>query len=175
MITITVSDIELYDNSKEEFTTKKGGTFRFEHSLIAVSKWESKWKVPFLATKLTNAQTMSYLEMMCLDKGFTRDHLTPEVVEQLTEYMEDTHTATVFKSSDNHKPGPIMTSEVLYAYMVNGNVPFECAKWNLNRLIMLLNVVASQKEPPKKMSRNEILQQNAKLNAERKAKLKTKG
>ena len=175
MITITISDIELYDNSKEEFTTKKGGSFRFEHSLIALSKWESKWKVPFLATKLNNAQTMSYLEMMCLDKGFTRDHLTPEVVEELTEYMEDTHTATIISGSDNDKPGPIMTSEVLYAYMVTAGVPFECAKWNINRLIMLLNVISKQQSPPKKMSNSEILQQNARLNAERKAKLKTKG
>lgn len=175
MITINVSDIELYDNSKEEFTIKNGGKFRFEHSLISLSKWESKWKVPFLSAKLTNAQLMSYLEMMCIDKHFTTDHLTPDVVEQLTEYMEDVHTATVMISNGNAKNGPIMTSEVFYAYMVNSGVPFECAKWNLNRLIMLLNVIASQKEPPKKMSHSEILQQNAKINAERKKKMNTKG
>lgn len=176
MITITISDIELYDNTSEQFVTATGGTFRFEHSLDAIAKWEAKWKLPFLSTKLTNAQLNEYYLMMCLDKGFGKQHLIPEVVEKLTEYMNDAYTATTIQN-DNNSPSSqkVMTCEVIYALMVAAHVPFECSGWNINRLMTLLRVISIQSEEPKKMSPQEVLEQNRRLNEERKLKYNTKG
>lgn len=176
MITITISDIELYDNDSEQFVMSKGGTFRFEHSLDAIAKWEAKWKLPFLNSKLTNAQLNDYYQTMCLDKGLTKKHLIPEVVEKLTEYINDEYTATTFQN-ENTTPSSqkIMTCEVIFALMVAAHVPFECSGWNINRLMALLRVISIQSEEPKKMTPQEVLEQNRKLNEERKRKYNTKG
>ena len=174
MITITISDIELYDNTSEEFVTAKGGVFRFEHSLESITKWESEWEIPFLNAKLTNAQLMHYYQLMCVDEGLTREHITPQVVEALSEYMGKTQTATTFQN-EGKGDSRIMTSEVIYAMMAAAQVPFECERWNIHKLLVLLRVISANNAPPKKMSRDEILAQNARLNRERKAKMNTKG
>ena len=67
-----------------------------------------------------------------------------------------------------------MTSEVIYAVMVETGIPFECQDWHINRLLMLLNVL-DLRANPKKMSRNEIYKQNTDLNEQRKARYNTKG
>ena len=59
--------------------------------------------------------------------------------------------------------------------MIVLGIPFECEKWHLNRLMTLIRVVSAKNAPPKKMSKNEILAQQRRLNAERKAKFNTKG
>lgn len=125
---------------------------------------------------LNNKQLMNYYKCMCLDSDFTNDYLIPSVVENLSEYMANVPTATTFQNEDKgqsvHK---IITSEVLYGMMVSGQVPFECSEWNINRLLVLLQVISDAQSPDKKMSNQEIMEQNYTLNEERKAKLKTKG
>jgi hypothetical protein len=49
MLEIVVPEREYWDPIKEEFIKTKRTTLRLEHSLLSVSKWESKWKVPFLS------------------------------------------------------------------------------------------------------------------------------
>lgn len=175
MITITISDIELYDNSVEEFVSASGGTFAFEHSLWAISLWESEWKKPFLNTTLTNEESLSYYMYMCLDRGLTREHLNYDVRERLGEYMKDLRTATTFQNDDSAVSRQILTSEVVYSLMAASHVPFECERWNFNRLMALLRVISANNTPAKKMSRSDTLRENARLNAERKKKYNTKG
>ena len=68
-----------------------------------------------------------------------------------------------------------MTAEVIYFYMISFGIPFECEKWQLNRLLTLIKVCSIKNEPPKKRSRHEIMSRNAALNAARRKKLNTKG
>lgn len=177
MIQIHITDIELFDNIKMEFLdTVKGGTFKFEHSLEAISKWESIWKVPFLNRELSQEESMDYFLCMCIDEGLTRNHLLPEVTRKLEDYMNDPYTATTIQNEDKSPSGmKVITSEVLYSYMVAGNIPFEADKWHINRLLMLIRVVALNQQEPKKMTQAEVLAQNRKLNEQRKKQLNTKG
>lgn len=175
MITITVEDMEIYDNATEQFDTIRGGSFKFEHSLIAISKWESIWKVPFFSTKLTSEQLLSYFECMCINGPLKPEHVTQSVIDGLTKYMNDPYTATTIVQRDQKPNRDILTSEVLYGYMVSGNVPFECAKWNIRRLMVLLNVVAEQNAPAKKMTNADVYRQNKALNDARRKKFNTKG
>lgn len=176
MITITIKDIQYFDDVEMEFVSIDGGIFRFEHSLEAISKWEAEWKVPFLNTKHTPKQLSAYYRAMCLDPGLTELHITREVNFILSTYMEDSRTATTFQNDNIQQSGnKVMTSEVIYSYMVAANVPFETAKWNIQRLLTLLRVISTQQEVPKKMTKEETMKSNAKLNEERKLKYNTKG
>lgn len=44
MLTITIPANELFDESKQEFISTKEQTITLEHSLVSLSKWESKWR-----------------------------------------------------------------------------------------------------------------------------------
>lgn len=175
MLTIEIEEVELYDSKEEVFITLTGGRFRFEHSLAAIAEWESKWKIPYFTATFTPEQEVDYYTMMCLDDNLQPYHLTSEVTSKITEYINDSHTATTFTNSGEAPGRTVLTNELVYAMMAAAQVPFECEHWNFNRLLTLLRVIADQQAPKKKMSTTEIMQQNAKLNAERKKQMKTKG
>ena len=175
MITLKIPNLEVFNNDTQEFQTIKGGVFKFEHSLRSVSKWEAKHHIPFLVAKeRTEDENLDYLVCMAVDKGFNRYLLTNDVIKVLTDYMADSHSATTFRKTDasTHK---IITSEVIYATMANYRIPFECDKWNLNRLMNLIRATSDQQQPHKKMSQSEIREQNRALNEKRKKELHTKG
>ena len=69
MLKITTPDVEFYDEEKNEFSYIKGRTLRLEHSLISISKWESKWCKPFLEkNEKTNEEIIDYIKCMTLNE-----------------------------------------------------------------------------------------------------------
>lgn len=179
MLRLTIPKQELYDEEKNEFTYVDEKTINLEHSLISISKWESIHEKPFLtADEKTIEERIDYIKCMTLtqnvpDKiylGLTADNLV-----SVDNYINAKMSATWFSKSDSRQSREIITSELIYYWMVEYGIPFECQKWHLNRLMTLIRVCSVKKQPEKKMSKNEILARNAKLNAMRKAKLRTKG
>lgn len=179
MLKITIPDSEYYDSTTETFINVKGCTLELEHSLVSLSKWESKWCKPFISTNKSHEETIDYVRCMTLTP-----HVDPNVYMNLSndniiainEYIKSPMTATWF-SNENKRGGnnETITSELIYYWMIALNIPFECQKWHLNRLLTLVKVCNIKNQPPKKMSRNAILKQNAALNNARRLKHNTKG
>ena len=99
-----------------------------------------------------------------------------EIMTKVTEYIDLPMTATTFREDLNKGHSrEIITSEIIYQWMISLGVPFECQKWHLNRLLTLIRVCSLKQQQPKKMSKNELYSRNRKLNAARKRSLHTKG
>ena len=179
MITIDLGTIEEYDDKNNEFIYQTGGVVDFEYSLKAVFEWEAKWKTPFLKGNISEDAMIDFYKMMAL-QPFDEKFLRYDVMTKLRDYINDSSTATVFTSRDETKSSPnnkgkFHTAEEIYAIMVQANVPIEWEKRNLNRLLVMLRIISLNNEPPKKMNKRDVLRQNASLNEQRKAMLKTKG
>ena len=181
MLTIEVPiSPEGWDEKKQEFVEPKVQILQLEHSLVSLSKWESKWKKSFISSKnITDEEMFDYIKCMTLTKNIGDDvynHITHDNVKAVRDYIEDSMTATTFpKENGGSRNREIITSELIYYWMIASNVPFECQKWHLNRLITLIRVCNLKNNPPKKRSRREIMSRNAALNAARKQQMNTKG
>lgn len=176
MLTITIPANELFDPTTGIFTPIKETTITIEHSLIAVSKWESKWKKPFLKEKTEMSFEMfsDYVRCMTITQNVDSKvykGLSKSNIDEIQEYMADPMTATVIKSkSKGSVQKRFMTSELIYAYMAMLRIPYECQKWHLNRLLTLIQVTSIEQEPPKKMSKSETMNRHRSINAARRAK-----
>ena len=196
MLKLKIPGRQVWDPNKEEFFYIKETTLRLEHSLLSLAKWESKWHIPFFSTgqNMTREQQLDYLRCMTLDKGIDPNvyqFLTREQMQAINTYMDDPMTATWFRGEPrpnerndpnnprpkprHRKDGTETTAEVLYCQMFQLGIPKECEKWHLNRLLTLLRVCSESQMPPKKMSPGEATAQRQMLNAQRKAKLGTRG
>ena len=181
MLEITVSYEEQWDEIKEEFIPGKEQTLRLEHSLVSLSKWESKWCKPFLNRKEETAEEiLDYIKCMTLTQNVDQDiynHLSSKNLLDIKDYISAPMTATTINDHSNGggKGKEVLTSELIYYYMIALNIPFECQKWHLNRLITLIRVCGIKNQPAKKMSKGDILRRNAELNAARRAQLNSKG
>lgn len=179
MLEIETSEVELYDDEKEVFVTLKPQKIQLEHSLLSISKWESKWKKPFFNDQKTHRETVDYIRCMTISKGvdpLVYENLDSKVLEEIKSYIEDPMTATTFSENSNRSPDrSIKTSEVYYGYMVALGIPFECQKWHFNRLLTLIKVCDLQNRTPEKMPKSEVAKQNRELNAARRRKFNTKG
>lgn len=171
---------EGWDEAKEEFVEPKCQTLQLEHSLVSLSKWESKWKTPFFSKKdMTSEEILDYIKFMTVSKNVDPDvynHLSQENIKEIMDYINDSMTATTFgndgKKANSHE---VITSELIYYWMIASNIPFECQKWHLNRLITLIRVCRVKSNPPKKRSKRDIMSRNAALNAARRKQMNTKG
>ena len=180
MLTITVPSSEYWDDNKQEFIEVKGGTLKLEHSLVSISKWESKWCKSFLNTReKTDEETMDYIRCMTLTQNIDPDiysHLSLQNIEDIKNYINAPMTATVFADTgDSSTNREVVTAELIYYWMIAYNIPFECQKWHINRLLTLVRVCGVKNNPPKKMGKGELMRRNAALNAARRRQLNTKG
>lgn len=175
MLTINVPSEEFWDSEKEEFVVRDAEEYEMEHSLVAVAKWEAIWHKPFLVPRHTTDEMLSYFQCMCLYDPIPLDAFSNEIVDQISKYISDQQTATRINARDDPHGATVQTAETIYATMAMANVPFECDKWNINRLLIVLKVISERNKPEKKMSNAEILAQNRELNAQRRAELHTKG
>ena len=179
MLKITIPEMEFYDEDNNEFIMFNEQVLQLEHSLVSISKWESKWHIPFLDGKdKTLEQIIDYVRCMTItqnNKPEVYNRLTEDNLKAINDYIENPMTATTFSDINQRPSREIITSEIIYYWMVSFNIPFECQKWHLNKLLTLIKVCNIKNSPPKKMSRQEILSRNRALNEARKKNLNTRG
>lgn len=180
MLPLLIPETELFDERTNTFINVKEQKLQLEHSLVSLSKWESKWHKPFLTNKpKTEEEIRDYIKCMTITQNVKDDVylcLNNTHVTQINDYIENPMTATTIKET---KPNTInneqITAELIYYWMISLNIPFKCEKWHLNRLITLVKVCNVKNQPPKKMSKNDIMSRNRALNAARRKQLNTKG
>jgi hypothetical protein len=180
MLTITIPATEYYDEKTSSFDSTKERTISLEHSLISISKWEAKWHKPFLTNNnKTSEEIVDYIKCMTITQNvdpLVYRVLTADNFKQIEKYIDDPMTATWFNERETKSHNKeIITSEIIYYWMISFNIPFECQKWHINRLLTLIRVCNIKNQPPKKMSKNELMNRNRALNNARRNALHTKG
>ena len=181
MLQIRIPKREYFDNATQQFIYYPERVLCLEHSLLSISKWESKWKKPFLSQgPTTYEESVDYIRCMTLNTQINSDAyvgMTKEIFDKVREYMDDSMTATWFsdQKGKSGKKGPVVTSELIYYWMIALNIPMECQKWHLNRLFALIRICEIKNAPPQKMKKKDIYARNSALNAARKRKLGTNG
>lgn len=179
MLQITVPAREFFDEKTQTFYTTKECVLRLEHSLLSIDKWEAKWHKPFISNnkkdKRTNEEMLDYIKCMTLNNVPDEIYLalTPDNVKAIRDYIDDPMTATTVKS-EKGSSNEIVTSTLIYYWMLALGIPFECEKWHINKLLMLIKV-ANAKNNPKKMGRRDILSQNHAINQARRKRLRSRG
>lgn len=171
---------EGWDEEREVFVESDKVTLQLEHSLVSISKWESKWHKAFLSTKeKTDEEILDYIKCMTITQNVKPDvyaHITEENIQDINDYIDNPMTATVFSEDKSHRNNrEVVTSELIYYWMIALNIPSEFQKWHLNRLLTLIRVCNVKNQPPKKRSRREIMSRNAALNEARKKQFNTRG
>ena len=179
VIHVNVSGDEVYDEATDEFKPGSSVPLRLEHSLYTISKWEEKWKKPFLSNdEKTEEEMVDYIRCMSIDdvSNSVLNQLTQKDVEAIGKYISDSATATIITDHTHHSSNrQIITSEVLYCWMFSRQIPMECEHWHLNRLIALIRVWDAYNGTQKKMSRKDTASMYARENERRKAMLRSKG
>jgi len=179
MLKISIDSQELYDNAKDEFIYTKPTELILEHSLVSLSKWEAKWKRPFLTKETkTREETLDYIRHMTITKNVNEDvynHLNQKTIGLIVDYIDDPMTATTFRELKSTPNREIVTSELIYYWMIMFQIPFECQKWHLNRLLTLIKVCNIKNQKPSKRSKADVGKEIRELNAARKTKLNTNG
>ena len=181
MLRITIPSAEFWDEQKCEFITTPERTLQLEHSLVSISKWESKWNKVFLSKReKTREETIDYIRCMTITQNvdpLAYYGLSEENYAAIDDYIRASMTATYFSEEGGKGSGSKeeITSELIYYWMVTFNIPMECQKWHLNRLLTLFRICDIKNRPVKKRCRSEIIQRNKRLNAERKKRLNSRG
>lgn len=182
MLQIEVPSADMWDEENETFISTPATKIHLEHSLVAISKWESIYKRPYLvAQDFTQKEMADYIKCMCLDEDVSDDIFyailnNHELMSQVNDYLNDSHTATTItenKKTGRHKEK--ITSELIYYWMIASEIPFSCETWHIERLLMLIRVCNIKNQPPKKQSPYERLAYQSQLNKARRAKHHSKG
>lgn len=180
MLEITIPEVEQWNEITQEFVNSKKQTLRLEHSLVSLSKWESKWCKPFFSKEeKTHEETIDYIKCMTLTQNVDENvynFLTDENIKQIKDYISAPMTATWFNErKSGSRNNEQVTAELIYYWMIALNIPFECQKWHINRLLTLVKVCDIKNQPSKKMSKKGIMSQNAAINAARRKQFNSKG
>ena len=169
---------EYYDDEKSEFISTETKTLRLEHSLVSLSKWESIWEIPFLdGGQKTNEQLISYVKCMMLEEVDVDFNLLPaDLWTEIQNYIDSKQSATWFpEEKKTARSREVITSEIIYYWMVAHKINWEAQHWHLNRLITLVRTISAKSQPEKKMSKSELAARNRALNAQRRARTGSKG
>jgi hypothetical protein len=180
MLTLIINSEEFYDENTEEFTSVPDVVLQLEHSLVSLSKWESKFQKPFLGpADKSLEETMGYIEAMVVSGNFDAsvlNRLTNDHFSKINDYIASPESATTFNVDRKGRGNAeVITSELVYYWLISFNIPFECETWHLNRLFSLIQICNIKNSNPKKMPKNEIAARNRALNEQRKAQLNTRG
>ena len=179
MLTITIPSYELFNDVTQEFISENERVIQLEHSLLSISEWESRWNKPFLSNmEKTSNEILDYVRCMTLTEGVPETaylYIDNEQYKLINDYIAAPMTATTISEPPGKVSREIMTSELLYYYMIAANIPFECERWHLNRLLTLIRICSIKSQPEKKRPMNEVMKSNAALNAARKKQFNTKG
>lgn len=180
MLKITIPAVEEWDEARQEFISTKETELCLEHSLVSISKWESKWHKHFIGNRdLTSEMLIDYIRCMTLTQNVNPEvyyAMNDDVITQIKNYIDDAQTATWFSESNEKKYSrDIITSEIIYYWMIALQIPFECQKWHLNRLLTLIRVCNEKNQPEKKMSQAEVMRRNREINEARRRALNTRG
>jgi hypothetical protein len=178
---LTVNGKNGWDPVKEEFITIKTVKVKLEHCLLSISKWEALYKKPFLTdAKKTKGELLDYIRCMVLepedvDPNFVLG-LTPTQLQEIGTYMNTVFSATVItnRGGNNSGGGEYLSSELIYYYMAQTQIPYTAETWHLSRLVKLLEIAAIKSQPEEKMSPAQIAAQNRALNASRRQAAKSK-
>lgn len=179
MLQIELPGIELFNDATQEFMTVQPKPVQLEHSLISLSKWEARWKKSFLATsEKSREESVDYIRCMTLTQNLRpTDYagVDQATIAKVNAYIDDPMTATTFTRRPGSVSREIVTSELIYYWMIACSIPFECQKWHLNRLMTLIQVCNAKDGPQKNMSKRDILAQNRSINAVRRQKTGSRG
>ena len=180
MLVITIPAREMFDEESQTFFTLKEQKLQLEHSLVSLSKWESKWCKPFLSkNEKTSEEILDYIKCMTITQNVdpqVYNRLSNANIKEINDYIGAPMTATTF-SEDKQKGrnNEVHTSELIYYWMFSLNIPMECQKWHLNKLLTLIRVFNIKNTPPKKMNKRDVINRYAALNASRRKQLNSKG
>lgn len=183
MLTITIPGEEFFNEETNEFGYGEEVVLQLEHSLVSLSKWEARFEKPFLGPQeKTSEELLGYIEAMVLTENYDKGslfRLSEENLTTINAYINAAQSGTTFpnerKQQGRQRPQEIISSELIYYWMVSLNIPFEAENWHLNRLFSLIKVCNVKSQKPKKMSRRELAAERARLNEERRAQFGTSG
>lgn len=180
MLRIVISGDELFNEEEQTFSTVDDVVVDLEHSLYSLSKWESEYQKPFLSlTKKTPEETFGYLKCMVVSPDVDPDVLykcSNENISKIQAYIDSKQTATTFGVLPERRgPGEIITSELIYYWMVSFNIPVQFEHWHLNRLFALVQVCNIKNNPGQKMNSQALARQYHEINERRKKEWGTNG
>ena len=179
MLQVNIPGTEYYDEANNEFILIAPRTIQVEHSLISISKWEAKWNKPFMGKEeKTPEEVLDYIRCMTITQNvdpLVYRALPASEINKIKDYINAPMTATWFNDRNKRPSNKVITSELIYYYMVANEIPFECEKWHFNRLLTLIRICGEKNQPAKKMSKREAMAQQRSLNAARRARHNSSG
>jgi hypothetical protein len=183
MLKLTIHTTEELWNEEEQtffYDSSSDVILELEHSLVSLSKWESEFQKPFLASgEKSSEEVLAYIRAMIITKDYPKsitEKFTKENFLAINNYIESKQSATTFgKMPDRKGRGETITSELVYYWMVAFNIPFECETWHLNRLFSLIQICNVKNAKPEKQSKHAIAQRNRELNEQRRKEFGTNG
>ena len=179
MLPIRIPDGEFFDEANSRVIRVKGREIQLEHSLVSISKWESKWKKPFLGPEpKTRAETIDYIRCMTITQNVDPNLygcISADNIRAVNRYIDDPMTATTFRSKPKKSGNQVITSEIIYYWMIELGIPESFQRWHLNRLLTLIRVCDEKSQPGKKMSKRDVMSQYRSLNQARRRKSGTRG
>lgn len=180
MLRLIIPGDLVFNETASEFSTVGDVVLDLEHSLLSLSKWESKYGKPFLSVGPQTAdEIFDYLEFMVVTPDGDLDALRrcpQSVVDKIQEYIDSSQSATTFGEMPKRRgPTEVITSELIYYWLLTFHISFECEAWHLNRLFSLIRICNIKNSKPRRMGRGEVARRNHDLNMKRRQELGTRG